>query len=129
MSGVEVRVEGLTEVQILFVAAASKALPEAKGVVGRGAFQIKKDWRQRWSGHVHIPVLPYAIGYDTTVRAGTVESEIGPDQGTPQGPLAGIIAWGSPTSAPLPGPLEAIAAEEPRFVAAMHAMAAKLLDA
>lgn len=101
---------------------------ELRKIVSKGSLNIKTDWRRRWSGHPHIPVLPFAIGYDITETATAVESEIGVDQSKPQGPLAGIIAWGSPAqgNAPLPGPLEALDAEAPKFESALTALATKL---
>lgn len=109
--------------------AAKQAPDQVRKVVSKGSLNIKQDWRRRWSGHAHIPRLPYAIGYDITTGPVAVSSEIGVDQSKPQGPLAGIIAWGSPAgNAPLPGPLEALDAEGPRFESALATLAAKLLE-
>lgn len=124
-----VRVEGGREV-IAMLDEASRAAPaEVEKVVVKGSVNVKLDWRRRWSGHAHIPVLPYAISFDVTSEGGTVTSEIGPDQSKPQGSLAGIINDGSPTSSPLPGAQPALEAEAPRFEKALLDIGAKLLGA
>lgn len=107
---------------------AADELPEqAEKVVGRGLLNIKKDWKARWTGHAHIPHLPNAINYDVVRRGDDIGGEVGVDQRKRQGPLGGIIAWGDGPNAPLPGPLEAIAAEEPKFEKAMADLLEKLL--
>jgi hypothetical protein len=108
---------------------ADAELPErAERVVGRGLFQIKKDWAARWSGHRHIPHLPRAINYDVVRHGDDISGEVGVDRNRRQGELGGIIANGDGANAPLPGPLEAIAAEEPKFVNALADMLQDLLD-
>lgn len=97
-------------------------------VVGRGMLNIKNDWKARWSGHPHIPHLPRAIGYDVVTEGDVVNGDVGVDHNKRQGPLAGIVAWGEGANAPLPGPLEAIAAEQPRFEKALADMLQDLLD-
>lgn len=96
-------------------------------VVGRGCFQIKKDWKQRWTGFAHIPHLPNAIRYDVTTEHDVVNGDVYIDEHKRQGPLGGIIAWGLGDNAPLPGPLEAIATEEPKFQQALANMLEELL--
>lgn len=97
-------------------------------VVGKGCFNIKKDWQARWTGHAHIPHLPRAIRYDVTTRNDVVDGDVYIDEHKRQGPLGAIIAWGLGDNAPLPGPLEAIAAEEPRFERALADMLEDLLS-
>lgn len=96
-------------------------------VVSKGAYNIKKDWKDRWSGHAHIPALPRAITYDLTVRARDSEAEIGPDKAKRQGPLGNIIEFGTENNAPIPGGLPALAAEEPKFVNAIADLAEGVL--
>lgn len=103
-------------------------LDRTERVVGRGMLQIKKDWQGRWTGHAHIPHLPRAIAYEVTTRGDVVSGDVGVDVRRRQGPLGGIIAWGLGDNAPLPGPLEAIAAEEPRFERALADMLEDLLN-
>lgn len=124
-----VEVTGGREWMASLTKAASKAIPEAEKVVTKGALNIKTDWRLRWSGHPHIKALPYAIGFDVyPTFGGNIEAEIGVDKGRRQGPLANIIAFGSPTSAPIPGPLEALATEGPKFEKALADLGESLLS-
>lgn len=101
---------------------------ETKKVVSRGALQIKKDWRKRWTGYPHIPVLPYAIGYDVEANGVGASAEIGPDKDKKQGPLGNLIEFGSVNNSPIPGGLPALQAEGPRFEKALADMAVKLLE-
>ena len=38
---------------------------DVRPVVAKGALNIKKATRTRWSGLAHAPRLPYAVTYDT----------------------------------------------------------------
>lgn len=98
-----------------------------RGVVQKGALNIKNDWRQRWSGHPHIPLLPYAITYDTADHPWGVDAEIGVDKDKPQGPLGNIIEYGTSDTPPLPGGAPALDTEEPRFLEALADAAERLL--
>lgn len=124
-----VRVTGLREFEAELSAAASRALPEVEKVVGMGCNNIKKDWRKRWSGMPYIARLPYTIGYDVVTLPGKVVGDVGPDHSKSrlQGPLANIIEFGSPTSAPIPGGQPALDTEAPKFEAALAALTVKLL--
>lgn len=108
--------------------ATEEALPEVRKVVAKGALNVKDDWRRRWEGHPHIRALPGAISYDTAVEGDTASAEIGPDKARTQGPLGNLIEFGSVHNAPIPGGLPALAAEEPRFEAALMDLAEKLLE-
>lgn len=104
-----------------------RMMPEAKRVTERGAFNIKKDWRDRWSGHPHIPHLAKAVTYDVTSKRDEVEAEIGPDKERRQGPLGNIIEHGTVHNAPIPGGAPALAAEEPRYMKALADLGEKVL--
>lgn len=121
------KIEGLDDLISLYERAF--AGPEIGKVVTRGAFNIKKDWRQRWAGLSHAPRLPYAVSYDVEylVAGQTVTAEIGPDKNKRQGALGNIIEFGSPTSAPHPGGLPALATEEPKFVEQLERVAVRQL--
>lgn len=107
----------------------SRAMAEGKKIVGQGCNNIKKDWRARWTGHAHIPHLPYAISYDVTVpRTNYIHGAAGPDLNKKQGPLGGIIEFGTINSAPIPGGLPAFEAESPRFLKFVEDMIPKLLE-
>ena len=101
---------------------------KVKKVTARGAFNIKKDWRDRWSGHPHITGLARAVSYDVTARARDVEAEIGPDKAKPQGPLGNVIEFGGLKEAPIPAGMPALAAEEPRYVQAIADIAEEALS-
>ena len=88
---------------------------ELRAVVNRGAFNIRRDWRRRWSGYAHLRHLPNAVTYDVGGTGGTYTAEIGPDKSRRQGPLGNIIEFGSVNNAPIRGGLPAALAEEPRF--------------
>lgn len=124
-----VEVTGATQWMASLTKAASKAIPEAEKVVAKGALNVKKDWRQAWTGHPMFRALPYAISYDVyPTFGGNIEAEIGVDKSKRQGPLANIIEFGSPHSAPIPGGLPALAAEGPRFEQALADLGEKLLS-
>jgi hypothetical protein len=108
--------------------ACADALDQVEKVVSKGALNIKKDWRDRWIGHSHIPRLPYAVGYDIERSEAAVRAEIGPDKDLPQGPLGNLIEFGSVHNAPIPGGLPALDAEEPRFVRALEDLGEHLLE-
>lgn len=110
------RIEGLDE--LADVCEHFLAGPEVGRIVGRGAMNIKKDWRQRWTGMRHIRALPYAITYDMEYQvAGQITAaEIGPVKEKRQGPLGNLIEFGSVNNAPHPGGLPALEAEEPKLL-------------
>jgi hypothetical protein len=108
--------------------ASAGVLDQVEKVASKGALNIKKDWRDRWSGHSHIPRLPYAVGYDVERSEDTVRAEIGPDKDMPQGPLGNLIEFGSVHNAPIPGGLPALDAEEPRFARALENLGEQLLE-
>lgn len=100
---------------------------DGRRIVSKGSFNIKKDWRDRWRGHPHIPRLPFDITYDVTARVAHITGEIGPDKERGQGPLGNIIEFGTINNAPIPGGLPALKAEEPNFVAACERLAEKIV--
>jgi hypothetical protein len=112
--------------------AASRMPAEAHAVVSKGALNIKNDWRDAWDDlrehgkHVHK-----TIGYDITSAGGDeIIANVGPDARKlkMQGALGGIIEFGSPTSAPIPGGAPALIKESPRFEEALGAAAERLLS-
>lgn len=107
--------------------AAQRTATQAVGVVSRGALQIRRDWSGRWSGHGHIPALPASISYDLTSSGLAISAEIGPDKERRQGALGNLLEFGSVKNAPMPGGLPALAAEEPRFIAAVADLAGRAL--
>lgn len=110
-------------------AAVYDAPKKTRKVASRGAFNIKRDWRKRWSRKPHIRLLMLGIGYDLNQNPVIVEAEIGPAADSPQAPLGHLIEYGSPTSPPIPGGLAALAAEEPKFLSQLEKLALELLEA
>ncbi len=118
----------LEQLVTAFSNAVYDAPKETRAVVSRGGLNIKKDWRKRWSRMPHIRLLVVGIGYDITQTNVAVSATVGVDAGNAQAPIGHIIEYGSPTSAPIPGGLAALAAEEPRFVSELQKLAAGLLE-
>lgn len=100
--------------------AAAVAPAESGKVVAKGAVNIKKDWRKRWTGFPHAPALPYAIGFDLRFHGVESEAEIGPDKDRPQGALGNLLEYGSVKNAPIPGGAPALEAERPKFEKALN---------
>jgi hypothetical protein len=94
-------------------------MPRVAKRVSRGCLNIKRDWKDRWEGHDHIPHLPDAISYDVTRKPDWVGGEVGPDKHRRQGPLGNIIEFGTLNNPPIPGGVPALELEEPKFVDAL----------
>lgn len=109
----------------------SNAVPvsaaKVRGVVQKGALNVKNDWRAAWSGLAHAPSVDEAVTFDTRVTAGGIEAEIGPDKSKRQGALGNLIEFGSVNNGPTPGGEPALQAEEPRFVKALEEITGDLL--
>ncbi|MBQ1064476.1 hypothetical protein [Micromonospora sp. C41] len=102
---------------------------EVAKVVGRGAYNVKKDAQTRAKriGR-HVRRYPYAITYETRRRMADISADIGPEVGKGQGSLGSILENGSPTSPPHPHMLPAGQAEAPRFERALEDLAVRLLE-
>lgn len=127
---ITVRADGLRQVEAMLDSAHDDAVPEGKKVVGKGSNNIKKDWRQRWSGLDHAGGLPHTINYDVKVKGTVIDGEIGPDLAKGgQAPLGGFLEleYGTRWSAPQPAGAPALDAEAPRFERAVADLGAKLL--
>ncbi len=117
----------LRELIVALDQAAAQAPDEVRRIAQKGALNIKTDWRTRWSGHPRYRLLGYAVTYDTTMSPASIDAEIGPDKGRPQGALGNIIEFGTRNNAPTPGGLPALQAEAPRTEVALAALAERLL--
>lgn len=104
-------------------AAPERALAGVGQVVAKGALNIKNDWRRSASGLAHAPAYPFSITYDEDVTAEGASAEIGPDKDKKQGPLGNLIEFGSSKNPPHLDGQKALDAEEPRFIAALEALA------
>jgi hypothetical protein len=103
---------------------------EGRAVVSKGALNIKNDWRANAIGSAgaHARLYPNSISYDIEPAGTVVEAAIGPDKGKPQGPLGNLLEFGSAHNAPHNDGGQALDAEEPRFEAAVEAMALRALQ-
>lgn len=104
----------------------AKVHPQVKAVVAKGALNVKKGMREEASGHRFLQHFPYTITYDVTTTPTSIEAEIGPDHGKTQGPLAGVVYFGTSNSGPvanLTGPLERELPVFERFLAEVVAKA------
>lgn len=124
----DVEAAGLRELVQALSKAESRSVPAVAAVVTKGNINIKKDWRQRWSGIGHAPALPAAITDDVSYGLLTVRGEVGPDKDRRQGPLGNIIEFGTENNAPIPGGLPALEAEAPRFERALGELGGRMLE-
>lgn len=111
-----------------FVRIEAAALPAVDAVVGRGAFNVKRDAARRARGLRHARAYPRSIGYDTFHTPGTSQAKIGPDKNRRQGPLGNIIEYGTVNNPPIPHLQPALDAEAPKFQKALGVALAALLD-
>lgn len=115
--------------------ASAEVLDEAEKVVSKGSLNIKNDWRARWTGIRHIPLLPYTVGYDIDRTEDRIESTIGPDKDMvigggkvrQPGRFGNIIEFGTVNNTPIPGGAPALDAEEPGYIRAAAELGEKLL--
>jgi hypothetical protein len=102
-----------------------------RGVVKRGANNVKVAWRAGWeaiqSTPTHIPHLPRGIGYDTDFASPRWSAEIGVSRANSQSPLAHLIEFGSVNNPPHPAGQAALDAETPKFVRAVIEAGEELL--
>lgn len=98
-----------------------------RAVVSRGALNIKNGWRNNAisSAGAHARLYPYTINYDLTSAAGVLEAEIGPDRAkkTQQASYGAILEFGTSRQAGHNDGGRALDEEEPRFIAAVEALA------
>lgn len=133
---VRVTSDGINGLAARLEAAGDDVVPEAKKVLGRAGFNIKKDAQAKSKGIKHAPNYPRSITYDTEWSGDSGRVEIGPDKDkqvgsgphrTP-GNLGHIFEYGTaktPAQAHL-GP--ALDYEGPNFERYMGELAAKLLS-
>lgn len=122
---------GLHELRAVLDDAGDEIVAEGKKVVGRGSYNIKQDWKRRWSGLERAGGLPSTISYDVRSKGTLIHGEIGPDLDRGgQAPLGGFLEneYGTPWSAPQPAGAPALAAEAPKFEQALGDLAVKLLE-
>jgi hypothetical protein len=92
-------------------------------VTGMACNQMKKDVRKTWTGIPHLPHLPRAVTYDVTTSGTKVTGELGADHEKPQGKLAWVAEYGTPTSAPRPAFRPAADKEVPVWIGFLEKVA------
>jgi hypothetical protein len=124
--------DGLEDLDRLLVdvlKAGAEALPAARGVIQKGALNVKAGWREnaRVSAGAHGRHYPNSITYSTRIGAGWVEAEIGPESGRTQGGMGRGFEYGSRNQPPHLDGNRAADVEEPRLAEYLAALAGELL--
>jgi hypothetical protein len=99
----------------------------ARGVVKKGALNIKNDTRKNVSDHPSWKRLAHTVNFSVAGNAFFSEAIVGYDD-VGQGELAGIYEFGSATRAPHPTLYPAAARELPRFEKALGAVVGKAVE-
>lgn len=120
-------IDGLNQLVADLTAAPVKVAAAARGVLQKGALNVKQDAQRFASGLSHAPLYPQSITYDTEFKRGGWEAEIGPDKNRPQGALGNLLEYGSANNAPHAHLGPALDREGPRFVQALAELAEKSL--
>lgn len=108
--------------------AAALPMEDVRGVVAKGALNIKTQMRAEMSRSRHFKGITQSITYDTTIGATGVSAEIGPDKDYKGGALANIAYFGSSRGGgTVPDPKGALEAEAPNVEQYMAALVDRLL--
>lgn len=111
-----------------FEKAAAEITDKVARTTGMALNNIKKATQKTWSGISHLPHLPRSITYDMKKLAHSVVGEVGALHERPQGKLAWVLEYGSPSSAPRPGFRPATEAELPTWYSFLDKVAAEALE-
>jgi hypothetical protein len=117
MTGIEVDASQLHAFAARLEQAGRITEREARGVIAKGAVNIKNRLREQMSASRHFAPVARAISYDLrevgAFGGGIIEAEIGPETGAP-GSLANIAYFGtSRGGGTVPDPQGALDAEAP----------------
>ena len=112
----------------------ARMVPKVRGIVSKGALNIKTQMRREAAGSAHFGMIADTINYDLVVGefAGdaSIEASIGPNPtlgGAAQ--LAGAYyGWSRGGGGTLPDPAIALGDEEPRFVENLAKLAGFIFD-
>ena len=105
---------------------ASRALGRA--VVSKGSLQIKNESRRNAPGSGAAKHYPASINYDVEETPLEIVGEIGPAEGRRQRGLGNLFEYGSENNPPMPHLEPALDHEEPKFIAAVEALAEEAID-
>lgn len=95
-------------------AAPLKVLPNVQKALEVTARHVKDDWADDWSGSTHVPGGAASITYDVH----PLTAEIGPEL-RGQGPVAGMLEFGTPNTGPRMFGAAALKKNEGDFVRGM----------
>jgi hypothetical protein len=127
-----ITVSGMDDLIHDLEALAVEAPKKLAKVVGRGAMNIKAEWKRRWSpvggAPHHLPHVARGIGYDMTEKPTRIFADIGVSRRNPQASLAHFAEFGLVNQPPFPGGAPALRKEDPKFVDAVGDAAIKLLE-
>lgn len=77
-----------------------KAVPFIRKAVEVTARNVKEDWREPLQGSAMVPRGAASISYDMKLDSdGSIGAEIGPEL-KGQGPIVGMLEYGTPTTGP-----------------------------
>lgn len=125
-------ISGFDEVAEAFTVIPARMAPKIKGVVSKGALNVKKQLQAEASKSSSFGVIAASIGYDlteTSAGGGTsVEAEIGPqrERNDSAGLLGAYWGWSKGGGGSLPDPLIALEAEAPNFLDAIFQLTGEL---
>lgn len=89
----------LTKLAADLSAAGPKVIPFVRKAVEVTARNVKEAWQEPLKGSGWVPGGPASISYDITGGKDEVGAEIGPEL-TGQGPIVGMLEYGTPTAGP-----------------------------
>lgn len=112
--GIHVDTSQLDRLAIDLSEAPGRIQRSAPKVMARGAFNIKTEMREDFSGHNFLKDLGFKVNYDRLDRLG-LAYEIGIDKGG-QGSLGNIAAYGTSNNAPVADKNAGLRRELPRIV-------------
>ena len=130
MTGREVSVGSadLTSLIAALAKAPDEATDAARGVLQKGALNIKNALNQQAAGSRHFKGMAGSVTYDTEIRRLTITAEIGPDKDRRGGALGNLFFFGGANGGGGTGDLDApLREEEPRMVKFLDEAMGKLL--
>lgn len=101
-----------------FTNAPAAAIPKVKGIVSKGALNVKNQLKADAQQSTHFKQLAASIGYDLVSDDDGIEASIYPDKerNAAAGLLGAYWGWSRGGGGTLPDPVIALRNEEPRFV-------------
>lgn len=115
-------IEGLNELLRDLTAEPGRVQRKAPQVIREGAQAVQTKWRQHAGFSRHAPHYPKSITFDVDWKGSTIEAEIGPDKGLPQGALGNLIEYGSANSPPHGNDVAALAEAGPKIERALEGL-------